>query len=200
MSLKDYYADLMLQIEFHEWNSLALDVACDGKLTAEKQSRFCEITEKLVRIAGKQVPRIDPTPLIKLASLDPEALPSVASRWALFDAASLTRTLITAAWRGPRKPPKPTSNGADSSKPVGRGVRRLSVLSTIERLTSSGQWGWNCTQVARSAACTPRTVQMLVQDDPDIKAAWKTYQSEGDRTPKPKDRRRKLQMRNNDAK
>ena len=86
------------------------------------------------------------------------------------------------------------------SKPIGRGGKRLSVLSRIEGLVSLGQWGWTKPRIARSIPCGPRTVQSLTRNDPEIKAAWEQYESEGNRRPQPKSKRRKPQMRSNDAK
>jgi hypothetical protein len=100
MDLKSYHADKRLRLEIQDWYSLAGDIACDGKLSTEAQIRFCEITTKLVLIADEQDPPIDPKSLEKLASLDPAALPGVASRYALSDAACLTwRRIRAARWR-----------------------------------------------------------------------------------------------------
>jgi hypothetical protein len=99
-----------------------------------------------------------------------------------------------------RNSARTVSNGVDPGKPIRKGGKTLVVLSVIETLTENGKWGWTKPQIAQSAGCTSRTVQSLVKNDPEIKAAWKKYEFDGDRRPNPKSRRRKLQMRSNDAK
>jgi hypothetical protein len=131
MSLFADRADYKIHFEIGEWYSFAANVALEGKLSTEKQFQFCEITAKLVLIADEQDPPIDPAPLIKLASLDPAALPGIGSRYALFDAAYLTWWRIRAAWLRSRCAPVETAKKDGSAESL---ERALATLGKSKRL------------------------------------------------------------------
>jgi hypothetical protein len=156
MSLFADRADYKIHFEIGQWYSFAADVALEGKLSTEKQIQFCEITAKLLLIADEQDPPIDPAPLIKIASLDPAALPSIGSRNALFDAAYLTWWRIRAAWLKSRSAPVVTAKknrGEETSmKIIGFFT---AALTKGERLKKA--------QIADLVGCSPAYVGQVLK-------------------------------------